>query len=54
MMNGRFLLDTNIKDFYSGNITEKLNAIYDDVANDSKMDKELYQAQLKALGNENW
>ncbi|MCK4766013.1 MAG: hypothetical protein KAW12_27690 [Candidatus Aminicenantes bacterium] len=38
----------------SNNITEKLNAIYSDNTNESKMDKEIHKAQLDILEKEDW
>ncbi len=43
-----------VEDFYPENITQKLNAVYGDTDNDSKIDKEIYQAQLNILEKEEW
>jgi metal-responsive CopG/Arc/MetJ family transcriptional regulator len=47
-----------IKDYLDGvedeNLTQKLNAVYEDKNNPSKIDNRIYQAQLNALEHEEW
>jgi metal-responsive CopG/Arc/MetJ family transcriptional regulator len=43
-----------IEDFYGADITQKLNSVYEDHDNDSRIDKEIYKAQLNILENEEW
>jgi metal-responsive CopG/Arc/MetJ family transcriptional regulator len=41
-----------VRDFYSENITRKLNAVYGDSGDDSKIGIEIYRAQLNVLEKE--
>lgn len=43
-----------VRDFYSQNITRKLNAVYGDNDDDSKIDNEIYRVQLDILEKEEW
>lgn len=43
-----------IRDFQTENITQKLDEIYGDHEIDSKIDKDINNAQLRAIGNEEW
>lgn len=43
-----------VQGYYSENITRQLNAVYGDSDDDSKIDNEIYRAQLDILEREVW
>ncbi len=47
-------IEEYLKDKKEENVTQQLNALYEDQTNPSVMDKGLYQAQLKIVQKEEW